>query len=237
MASRSNLAALAALAAAACSGAQAAPAPFASPGAPSARLEHGHDVVLSWKPRAREPGGYWVEFATPGADFVKLAAVWPGDPSFRHEDLAGDTTFLYRVVPFFGAPSAAVEVVAAAGDPGTLAEGPLDDEPHAPATLASLRDVRGLVRAAPAGLVARRSSPASVELRWTDRAGDEDGYLVELAPAAHPDDFSVCALLPADARSFRKVGLAPGGWRLRVRAFFYGAPSGVATARTSRDRD
>src|SRR6266511_2118217 len=72
---------------------------FAPPADVTATLSDVSAVDLRWKPRATEPGGYWIEFATPGSDFVKLGAAWPDTVTFRHEDLPGATTFIYRIRP------------------------------------------------------------------------------------------------------------------------------------------
>jgi hypothetical protein len=201
--------------------------PFAAPGQLNARLD-GDDVTLTWTSHGRAPGGTWVEMATPGSDFVKLGVAWPDAPRFRHEDVAPATTFVYRLRPFFGQPSPIVAVSGAAGTGPELAEGPFE----APRGTGSASLRASLPRAAPAEVSGRWTPPDAVELRWTDRAGDEDGYLVEVAAADGP--FQVCALLPADSTSFRKVDLAAGTtWRFRVRAFFYGAP-GASLSVTTR---
>jgi len=69
------------------------------------------------------------------------------------------------------------------------------------------------------------ASASSVDLRWEDRADDEDGYLVEMA-TDRDKAATICALLPPDSTSFKKARLPPAtDCNFRVRAFFYGEPS------------
>ena len=220
---------------ASCARSPSKPAPaFAPPTGVTARLVTPSDVAVSWTAVATEDGGAWVELATPGDDFVKLDAVWRDTTAYRHPDVVPDTTLLYRLRPFFGQPSASVAVTTA-GDTDTLQpEGPLD-EPRDTRTGASLRSAATVAAAAPAELAATARG-TEVELRWRDRASDEDAVLVEIADH---DGWSwrVCAVLPPGATSFRKTGLPPHTrWQLRVRAVFDGAPSAVASVTTPATR-
>lgn len=189
-------------------------------------------IALAWQHQAPEPAGYWIEFTTPGADFVKLDVAWPERTTFSHEDLAPDTTFMYRLVPFFGRASAVITVVSGrAGAAPLEPEGPLAQPgPSSGVPGRSLRSA-AMAEAAPDDLTVTLTAPTTAVLRWSDRAADEDGFLVELAQGEEP--FQVCALLPPDSSSFRKVMLPPQKeLRFRVRAFFLGPPSPVASAAT-----
>jgi hypothetical protein len=221
-------------------GGAAAEGDFAAPADLTATLIDPSNVLLRWRPDARESIGYWIEFATPGADFVKLDAAWPRTTtSFRHPDVAPGTTFIYRLVPFFGPVSNVVAVrtgPALRPAPPSAAEGPLE-EPRGGGRAndrrgqTSLRTTATIADAAPTGLAVKLASPSSVELRWEDRATDEDGYLVELAQGGR--DFQVCALLPPDVTSFRKVALPPDTQlQFRVRAFFEGTPTPLVSVAT-----
>jgi hypothetical protein len=212
------------------------PAAFAPPTELTARLADASTIDLTWKHNATEAGGDWVEFSTPHADFVKLAPVWPDTTTFRHSDVAADTTFLYRIVPFFGRVSNTTAVVTPAATVRAEhhAEGPLAETgPSAADTLPkqSMRTQATMAAAAPIDLTSVLSTPASVELRWRDRARDEDGYLVEVSTDAQ--HFGICALLPKDTTSFRKIALlSRTTYYFRVRAFVYGAPSKICAVST-----
>jgi hypothetical protein len=181
-----------------------------------ARLS-GDAVVLQWT-ESEEAAGYWLELATPGSDFTKLALLWRGETQFVHERVAPDTTFLYRVRPFVGEPSRAVPAEPAPALPepwSTLEEGPILE-----------------ARAAPApGLDVARVATSAAELRWPDRARDEDGYMVEMARQG-ASAFQLGALLPADSTSFRKLSLPTSRVHFRVRPFTYRAPSQIVSLHT-----
>jgi hypothetical protein len=211
---------------------EGASGPFAGPGPLTATLVGSNEIALAWRHRGGETGGYWVEFATPGSDFVKLDVAWPERTAFSHPDLAPGTTFLYRVVPFFGRTS---PVVTTFSGPATLdealeSEGPLEVPEAELVVHRALRAPPPLAEAAPAELRVTLAAATAI-LRWSDRAVDEDGYLVELAQGSGA--FEVCALLPANTTSFRKVSLPPASeLHFRVRAFYLGEPSNVASADT-----
>ncbi|WP_394830472.1 fibronectin type III domain-containing protein [Pendulispora rubella] len=205
---------------------------FAAPEALSPSPSGGN-MLLRWENHASAPGGYFVEFRTDANDtFTMIDAVWADAHTFVHEDVARDTPFSYRVRPFFGAASPTVDVATgAAVDAGPPEEeGPLTEPSRNDAAGVSIRDANAMAEAAPAELSAVLGSPTTAVLRWKDRARDEDGYLLEMAPA-DSSAFQICALLPPNATSFRKVKLPPNTkMRFRARAYFLGLPSNVATA-------
>src|ERR1051326_3670182 len=104
-------------------------AAFESPTDLKAVLTDPTHIDLSWKNHATEAGGLWVEFATPGSDFVMLDPLWPQVTTYRHPDVAPETQFIYRLKPFFGRPSTAVSVTTGPepkpGAPDMDEEGPL----------------------------------------------------------------------------------------------------------------
>jgi hypothetical protein len=208
-------------------------AAFASPSALTAALSDHLNVDLRWKNNATAPGGAWVEFTTPGDEYVKLDAVWPDTVTFRHPDVAPETEFIYRIKPFFGQPSKVVAITTGHAAPPTEEEGPLNEPAKAGGKdMKSIRDVATFKQAAPGNVTVKLSQPTSAVLRWEDRATDEDGYLVEVS--ADPQKaFKICALLPPNTTSFRKVQLpAEMKCYFRVRAFFYGEPSNQASVST-----
>jgi hypothetical protein len=70
--------------------------------------------------------------------------------------------------------------------------------------------------AAPTGLAAVRESSMGIGLTWTDRSGNEDGFIIERKAGA--------AFVPVDTVTANTVayidsGLAPGSYHYRVAAF------------------
>lgn len=216
------------------------PASFAPPSQLAATLTNGN-VFLHWKNNCTADGGNWVEFATPGSQYVQLnlSSSDAKATSFLHPKVAPQTTCLYRIQPYFGQASKPVEIttgVPTNNTPG-LEEGPI--VPTGTSTSGkieraySIRSLRTFATAAPADLTAALSSPTSVDLHWKDRASDEDGYLLEIGRSS-AGPFNICALLPPDTTSFRKIQLPPKmKCCFRVRAYFYGKPSGIASVYTS----
>ena len=207
---------------------------FTSPSLLTATLTNGNNIVLHWKKNATAPGGLWVEYSQPDYVWIKLDA-FPSDEnmtSFIHPDLAPQTVYIYHILPFFGQPTAPVEIttgVVSSTNLTDLGSGPIDStngiQSGERLPKYSIRNLRTFAMATPTDLTASLSSPTSVDVHWKDRASAEDGYFLEVS--RHPDrEFVPCALLPAKATSFRKTGLPPETkCYFRVRAFFYGKPS------------
>ncbi len=213
---------------------------FARPTQLMAAITNGDSVVLHWKNNATVEGGNWVEFATPGSEYTKLSVFMSDAPcvSFIHPRVAPQSTFIYHVEPFFGRASGPVEITTGVptNNAPQLGEGPIAgagvNASGEGAPKYSLRALQTFAQAAPADLTATLSSPTSVDLCWKDRAADEDGYLLEIGrnPAG---PFALCALLPPDTTSFRKIHLPPATkCYFRVRAYFYGKPSDTASVNT-----
>lgn len=207
-------------------------AAFASPTELTATLTNGNNVILHWKNNATVDGGVWIEYTTPGYDWIQLDAFSSDENAteFLHANLAPQTKFLYRLQPFFGRPTKTVEITTGNSTNGAAS---FSDGPIGPINTISsgikfsIRSLKTFVKAAPTDLTATLSSPTSVDLHWHNHAADEDGYLLEIS-AHSSGDFAPCALLPPNATSFRKTRL-PTKTKIyfRVRAFFYGKPSDV----------
>ena len=203
----------------------------------AAWVESAH-IDLNWRNRAEDAVGVFVEYGNPGTpDFILLTIGRPAMTTFRHRNVAPDTTFLYRVRPYFG-PISNVAAIAtgrsAASGVNREGDGPLPPDAGADAGRAPRHSLRrAQPAAAPAELAAKLgASPTTVELRWKDCASDEDGYLVEMMPEGERD-FKISALLPPDATSYRMTGLAAETpYAFRVRAFFHRDSSAVAQVTT-----
>lgn len=216
------------------------PAAFAPPSQLTAELTNDDSIVLHWKNNSTADGGNWVEFATPGSQYVQLKAFLSdaNSTSFAHRRVAPVTTFVYHIQPFFGRTSQPVAITTGVptNNAPVLGEGPITSTNANPSAEKprqySLRSMRTFAQAGPRDLKATLSSPTSVDLHWQDCASDEDGYLVEIAPEA-TGKFQICALLPPDTTSFRQTGLPPKTKCLfRVRAYFNGRPSETASVTT-----
>ena len=231
--------------------------PVASPGADSeirlnATLVSPTDIRLEWADPTTGAAGHIVEYANNLKDnYVTLGFLPPDQTTFTHPNLMPGTTFYYRVRAFYGPASDPVEVrlPQELSDADYAARFAVAEDyswatPKTNFTGVTVvkKTIRGADAAAKAGPEDTKATliPATVSgflLTWTDRASDEDGYLLEAEPNGGTA-FRVCALLAPDVNSF--------GWALepparkasfRVRAFYYGKPSNVVWKTTGARSD
>ena len=84
----------------------------------------------------------------------------------------------------------------------------------------------------PTDLSATIMNDNGVRLTWVDHARDEDGYLMEIK-AAGADDFQVVQVMDPRVNSCGVATLPDEKQATyRVRAFYYGGPSTIASATT-----
>ena len=196
----------------------------------SARFVDPRNVELAWRSSTAGVGGWFVEFRVGDEPEFNILDILPAErTTYVHPNVALETAFTYRVVPILGEASNVASVASVASvatgtatqptSPELESEGPIDDVPGMPQ---------------PSELKATLVSPTSVDLRWPDRAAGEEGYLVEIS-ASRDSGFVACALLPQDARSFRKARLPVStSVHFRVRAFTRGPASNTVTVTAPR---
>ena len=121
--------ALAALVVLLVAGCSAATAP--RPAVLRAELVSPTDVVLRWAGRDPGAAGHVLEFATePRGPYTILAFLPAEESGYTHPDLIPETTFHYRLRPYYGRASAEVDVTvdggeqASSGDLRATATGP-----------------------------------------------------------------------------------------------------------------
>lgn len=219
----------------------------------TARLAPPRDVVIEWKNAAGEPAGHTVEYINrPGEEWVIIGFVPYGKNTYTHPRLAPGTPYLYRVRPFYGPASAPVEVTVAAGlSDKAYAEAYAKPEDYSwapPQKIAatgtgviapkSIRQPATAKTAGPANFQAElmKTTVSGFRLTWSDRSSDEDGFFIERIDGAK--DFTVVAMVEPDINCF--------GWALepptrtgsfRVRAYYLGRPSPVASILTPAEPD
>jgi hypothetical protein len=198
----------------------------------SATLISATDITLEWQNGEPDAAGHIVEFATePHGRYTILQFLPPHQTTFTHPDLMPETSFHYRVRPFYGPASRPIEI--------TLPEGPMGSAKKDDHAWAAPRSIPGgpiaehAIRmasadAAPTGLKAAVMHANGVRFRWTDRAVDEEGYLLEGRPEGSAD-FGVITVLDPNVNSYGLITL-PNEKKssFRVRAFYYGKPSNLA---------
>ncbi len=239
---RRVLALLAAVALAGCASTAAPPA-----GAPpstairlTATLTDPTDIALGWRDAGPAPAARTVEFATePDGQYTILGFLPAGTTTYEHRDLMPQTPFYYRIRPVYGPASAAVHVDLPPGDLSDASQSQDAPDwaqpttaPGQPGSTATIRDPAAAAAGTPTGLRATVVDPNGIRFTWTDHASDEDGYLLEVRPAGAPD-FAVVDVLDRDVTGVGLVTLPSEKHAdYRVRAFWFGAPSNVATRTT-----
>ncbi len=218
----------------------------------TATMPSHYDVALAWQDTSAGCAGHVVEFATEqDGPYTPLGFLPAKQTSFLHPRLIPDTTFFYRVRPYFGPASPPAEV----GLPATLSDAefaaryaqPEDYSWGAPETIAtatasaqkSIRNAGTASAAAPTNLraVIAPETVSGVHLTWVDHDNDAEGYLIEMK-SENDADYQVCALVGPKINSF--------GWSLappqrkasfRVRAYYIGKPSNLVSERTGPESE
>jgi hypothetical protein len=197
----------------------------------TARLDSPTDVTLRWADPDPRAAGHVLEYANGrGGPYTPLGFLPPGQTWYRHPDLIPDTWFHYRVRPYYGPASPAVDVTMPAGHAD-----PKDDyrwaAPHKSRGAGdTIRDGSGA--GAPTGFTGRVVRGDGIRFTWADHARDEDGYLLEARPAGS-GTYGVVAQLDPDVTSFGLVKLPhEKAASYRVRPFYYGAASNLVARRT-----
>lgn len=200
----------------------------------TATLVNGDNVNLSWHVPGPKPAGEVVEYSnTAGGAFTPLDFVPPSQTTYAHQKLIPQTSFYYRVVPYFGPTTNEVTVDLPPGayndnapnadpwaNPTTIPEGPT--------TRASVHTAAG----APTNLRATVEDPNGILLTWTDHDSDAQGYLVEIKPSGSAD-FQVVQVLAPKINSCGVITLPNEKQATyRIRAFYYGTPSNTAMQHT-----
>lgn len=215
--------AMAAVLAVGLAGCQNAPAPRLS-----ASLSGATDITLEWTGTDPAAAGLAVDFATePDGPYTTLQFVPPTQTTYRHPDVMPQTTFYYRIRPYYGPASAPVDVTLPPGDHVS------DSDWRAPVTVPDpSHSVRLAGAGPPTGLRATVMDANGIRFTWRDTASDEDGYLIEVKPAGSTG-FSPVAVLDPQVNAYGLVTLpSEKQASYRVRAFYYGEPSTIAHQRS-----
>ncbi|MET7622076.1 fibronectin type III domain-containing protein [Streptomyces sp. NPDC005408] len=198
----------------------------------TATLDSPTDITLRWSGRDPGAAGRIVEFATePRGPYTILQFMQPGQAAYTHPDLMPKTPFYYRLRPYYGPATSAVQF---ALPPGEFSEQDQkgDHKWAEPRRLPGGHGPSQSVRstgpaAAPTGLKVTVKHANGVLLTWQDHARDEQGFLVELKPEGE-SAFRVAAVVDANIESMGLITL-PDEKRstVRVRAYYYGEQSNV----------
>jgi hypothetical protein len=202
----------------------------------AATLDSPLNATLTWRSTDPNAAGQAVEFATElNGEYTTLQYAPLEQTTFRHPDLIPETNFYYRVRTYSGPTSEEREI--------TLPPGELDDATQgADHEWITPKTVPGATRAttslgAPTDFQATVVHANGIKFTWTDRATDEDGYLLEVR-AAGATAFTPAAVLDPDVNSAGLITLPQEkSATYRVRAFRWGDTSNVAHVKSGPDPD
>jgi hypothetical protein len=194
------------------------------------------NIQVNWRDPQQNVAGHIVEWCTaPQGRYIILAFLLPGVNSFVHPNLMPQTRCCYRVRPYFGPASNEVQVTTGKRLPNQkikVADATWWQQkiipPATPVKTVSIKDPATAADGAPTDLKAELVTPTGIHFTWTDHAGDEDGFMLEIKPAKAPD-YHICAIIKPNVNSYG-YGLVPPETTVsfRVRAYYYGKPSNIA---------
>jgi len=205
----------------------------------AATLVSPTDIALEWRGKDPDAVGLIVEVTTEKVGrYTILRFLPPEQSTFAHPDLIPETSFYYRIRPYYGPASRPLEV---ALPPGPFDERSQEDSHDwanprtVPGKVATepIRDTRG--GGEPTDLAATVMHANGIKFTWTDHASDEEGYLLEARPDKSAG-YTVAAVLDPNINSAGLITLPDEKKAsFRVRTFYYGKPSNVAHQRTGPD--
>ena len=192
------------------------PAP-SGPTSLTATAVSSSQIDLTWVDSDTTEQGFKIERCTGAgcSDFAQIATAGANVTSFSNTNLAGSTSYSYRVRAYNATGESNYSNTA-----GTVTQA-------APA-----------LPAAPTNLAATAISKSQVNLSWTDNADNETGFRIERCKGSTCANFALIATVGANVTSYANTNLtANTTYRYRVYAYNASGNSGysnVATATTRR---
>ncbi|MEM7582962.1 MAG: fibronectin type III domain-containing protein, partial [Acidobacteriota bacterium] len=136
-------------------------------------------IRLTWNDRSNTEQQFEIERRVGGGSFQLVGTVGANVEAYSDASLAGGMTYTYRVRARSGTQTSDYSAPASASIPS---------QGEAP----------------PTGLTAQAVSASEIQLGWSDNAGSEDGYRVEMRSTG---DFELLQSLPADSTAAAITGL------------------------------
>jgi predicted phage tail protein len=189
------------------------PTPPAAPVSLTATAISSNRMDLAWSDNSTNEDGFAIERSTNGVNFNQITTLGANATGYSDLGVTASTTYFYRVRAFNNTGFSGYSNTASA-------------------TTASA----GSAPAAPANLTAAPASKSQINLLWTDKATNEDGFKVERSTDGI--NFALIGTLGANVTSFPSTGLQSNKqYYFRVRAsnsFGNSAYSNTASARTPK---
>jgi fibronectin type 3 domain-containing protein len=168
-------------------------------------IANGDQIDLAWTGIGGNEQGFRIERSADSKLFTLMATAGATSTSYSDTNLAGSTTYYYRVRAFNTAGDSASSNVASATTPS------------------------GSLPAPPTNLMATAASATAVKLSWADNSSTETGFNVERS--VDNITFTQIAQLGANATTFTDSGLSAGTtYFYRVRAYSTAGSSSYSNA-------
>ena len=152
------------------------------------------EISMGWVDRATNEDGYEVERSTDGVNFTRIAVLPANSDFYRDSGLKASTIYYYRARAFTG-----------------LLYSGYSARSHTKTEAVTL--------STPGGFLVARTGPYQIDMAWTDRAINEQGY--EIERSTDGVNFTRLAVLPANTEFYSDTGLkASTIYYYRARAFF-----------------
>jgi hypothetical protein len=168
-------------------------------------------ISLRWSDNSNNEQGFRIQRRVGTGAWAQIAQVGANVTTFSNTGLTANTTYVYRVVAYNASGSSGYSNEASATTPGGIGTKPV----------------------APSNLVARAASRNQINLAWSDRSSNEQGFRIERQIGT--GRWVQIAQVAANTRAFVNVGLTPNtAYRYRVRAFNTAGTSAYATSAVVR---
>jgi hypothetical protein len=168
-------------------------------------------VNLSWTDNSGNEAGFKIERSANGGSFSQIATASANATSYADLTVSGEVTYTYRVRASNAAGDSAYSNTATATPPASLP-------------------------AAPSGLGAKAASKTQINLSWSDRSSNEQGFYLERS--VNGSTWTRIATLGANLTTHSDTGLtANTKYYYRLQAYNsagVSAFSNTASARTKR---
>jgi hypothetical protein len=162
----------------------------------SATATSSSQINLAWTDNANNEDGFKIERSLDGVNFTQVATVGANVTTYSATGLQAGTTYYFRVRSFN-----------TGGDSGY-------------SNTASATTPAATIPTAPSGVTVTAVSPSQLNVKWTDKSNNEDGFKIERCRGTKCNGYVEIAQVGPNVNTYSDTGLTTNTtYRYRVRAF------------------